>query len=113
MHDIELGSLADSNHSVGFLAGFLKLPAIDCHVKRVVKLGMTKENKVVNGYYCSRVGVLYADRKLARQAVKEVYLVGFDLFCDAKGAPQATHDAVRSFLRIDVLNLIAADYLTS
>ena len=74
---------------------------------------MTKENKIVNGYNCCRVGVSYADRKLTRQAVKQVYLVGFDLLCDAKGAPQAAHKTVRSTLRIDVLNLIAVDYLTS
>ena len=74
---------------------------------------MTKENKIVNGYNCCRVGVSYADRKLARQAVKQVYWIGFDLLCDAKSAPQAAHKTVRGVLRIDVLNLIAVDYLTS
>ena len=60
-----------------------ELPTVYLGVNPMVEFGMAKENQVVNGHYTLHTTLTDANGKLARESVKHLNAVAFQVFNDS------------------------------
>ena len=94
LHDVALGTLADGNDVVGLLQRLTELPGINLRVRPMVELGMTQEDKVVDGHHAADATLPDAYRQLTRQPMIELHTIMSQVLYHARHTPPCSSHAL-------------------
>ena len=87
LDDVATGTFADGNDMGGLAQGASELPCVELYVDGIVKLGMTQENKIVDGNHAGDAALTDAKGKFARQTMIELDAIALKIGNDTLGAP--------------------------